>query len=94
MRNKRFQLAVMNGTDPGVADIAAFEADLKNRRVKALLYNAQAISPLTLHLQKLARAAGIPAVHITETQPAGMSYQSWMMSQLEALDSALQQTAK
>ena len=31
MRNQRFQLAVMNDTEPSASDVAAFEEDLKSR---------------------------------------------------------------
>ena len=42
-----------------------------------LLYNAQATSPVTQHVQDLARAAGIPVVAVTETQPPNEpSYQA------------------
>ena len=34
-------------------------------------------------------AAAVPVVGVTETQPAGTTYQSWMLAQLDALDAAL-----
>ena len=89
MRNERFQFAVMNGTEPRTSDVAAFEADLKGKRVRALLYNSQATGPAAQRLLRLAGQAGIPVVGITETQPAGMTYQSWMLAQLDALEAAL-----
>ena len=33
MRNERFQLAMMNDTEPSARDVAAFENDLKERKV-------------------------------------------------------------
>ena len=42
MRNQRFQLAVMNDTEPSAGDVAAFERDLKTHKVKVLFYNKQA----------------------------------------------------
>ena len=41
MRNRHFQLAVMNDTEPSAADIAAFEKDLESRAVRLLIYNAR-----------------------------------------------------
>jgi zinc/manganese transport system substrate-binding protein len=41
VRNERFQIAVMNDTEPSASEIAAFERDLKERTVKVLLYNKQ-----------------------------------------------------
>lgn len=89
MRNERFQLAVMNGTEPRASDVAAFETDLKGKQVRALLYNSQATGPAAQRLLRLARQAGIPVVGVTETQLAGMTYQSWMLAQLDALEAAL-----
>ena len=42
MRNERFQLAVMNDTEPRASDVAAFENDLRKHRVRMLFYNSQA----------------------------------------------------
>ena len=89
MRNGRFQLAVMNGTEPSAAAIAAFETDLRTRAVKVLLYNTQTGQALAEHMRTLASQAGVPVVAITETAPAGKSYQEWMASQLDGLDRAL-----
>jgi zinc/manganese transport system substrate-binding protein len=89
MRNFKFQLAIMNNTEPGASDIRAFETDLKNHRVRALLYNNQTTEALTQRMQKLAQDAKIPVVGVSETEPPGKSYQGWMTDQLEALDKAL-----
>ncbi|MGH6981175.1 MAG: metal ABC transporter solute-binding protein, Zn/Mn family [Stellaceae bacterium] len=89
MRNGRFQLAVMNDAEPGAGDIAAFEDDLKLRRVRVLLYNNQASGKLTERMQALAKSNGIPVVGVGETEPPGIRYQDWMMKQLATLDAAL-----
>jgi zinc/manganese transport system substrate-binding protein len=89
MRNRRFQLAVMNGTEPGAASIAAFENDLRRRAPKALLYNTQTSQALAERMRRIASQAGVPVVPITETQPEGRSYAEWMLAQLDALDRAL-----
>jgi len=89
MRNERFQLAIMNDTEPGASDIAAFEDDLTGRRVRVLLYNNQASGALTVKMQAIAKSAGIPVVGVGETEPPGTRYQDWMMTELTALDAAL-----
>lgn len=89
MRNEKFQLAVMNNTEPSVSDVAAFENDLKQHTVKVMLFNAQASEPAVQRLVKLAREEKIPVVGVTETEPAGKTYQDWMLSQLDAVDKAL-----
>jgi zinc/manganese transport system substrate-binding protein len=89
MRNERFQLAVMNDTEPSARDIAAFEGDLKEHKVKVLLFNKQASTKLTQRMVEVARRSNIRVVGVTETQPAGMSYQDWMLMQLNELQKAL-----
>ena len=89
MRNGRFQIAVMNDTEPSAAEIAAFEKDLRTHAVKVLLYNSQTSEALTERMKKIAQDAGVPVVGVTETEPPGQNYQAWMLSQLDALDKAL-----
>ena len=89
MRNGRFQLAVMNGTEPSAASIAAFERDLRTRTVKVLFYNAQTGQALAERMRAIARESSVPVVSVTETEPAGQRYQEWMALQLDALDHAL-----
>ncbi len=88
-RNQSFQLAVMNDTEPSASDIVAFENDLKKHRVKLLIYNSQATDPTAKRMRQLAEASGVPVVGVTETEPAGETYQSWMMGVLAAVDRAL-----
>ncbi|MGF6481473.1 metal ABC transporter solute-binding protein [Paraburkholderia sp. JPY419] len=89
MRNQRFQLAAMNDTEASAADIAAFERDLRERRVRVLIYNSQATEALTRRMLKLAQQSKVPTISVTETLPAGKTYQTWMLTQLDALQKAL-----
>jgi len=89
MRNQRLQLAIMNDTEPSIRDVAAFERDLKQRRVRVLFYNKQASNTLVQHLVELARSSGVAVVGVTETCPPGVTYQEWMKSELDATDRAL-----
>ncbi|HXZ08167.1 MAG TPA: metal ABC transporter solute-binding protein [Paraburkholderia sp.] len=89
MRNQRFQLAAMNDTEASASDIAAFERDLREQRVRILIYNSQATEALTKRMLKLAQQSHVPTVSVTETQPAGKTFQQWMLSQLDELDRAL-----
>jgi zinc/manganese transport system substrate-binding protein len=89
MRNQSFQTAMMNDTEPGARDLAAFETDLKQRRVRALIYNAQVSEKLTERLLTVARKARVPVVAVTEMQPPGVTFADWMLGQLGALDKAL-----
>jgi zinc/manganese transport system substrate-binding protein len=89
MRNERFQLAVMNDTEPSASDIAGFENDLKSHKVKILFYNSQASNAAAKRMQDLAKQAGVAVVGVTETAPGGKTYQDWMLEQLDAVEKAL-----
>jgi zinc/manganese transport system substrate-binding protein len=89
MRNEKFQLAIMNDTEPSASDVAAFERDLKEHKVRVMFYNKQATDKIVQHLVDLARASKIPVVGVTETIPPGMSFQDWMMSELGDTEKAL-----
>jgi zinc/manganese transport system substrate-binding protein len=89
MRNPSFQLAVMNNTEPSARDLARFEADLKTHNVRVMFYNTQAADRLVRRLVDMARAANVPVVGVTETCPPGLTYQAWMLRELEATEKAL-----
>lgn len=89
MRNARFQLAVMNGTEPSAGDVAAMQGDLKGRKVRIFFNNTQVRNDLTDRLLAIARAADVSVVGITETEPAGTSYQAWIGQELDAIHKAL-----
>ena len=89
VRHGRFALAVMNEAEPRPSDTAAFEADLRARRLRALIYNSQTTGPAATRLLAIARASGVPVVGVTELQPDGVDYAGWMLRQLDALDQAL-----
>lgn len=89
MHDRRFQLAVMNGTEPSAADIAQFEQDLRSRKVKLLIYNSQTSEALTRRMRVIATEAGVPVVGVSETEPRGRNYQEWMLSQLQRIDRAI-----
>jgi zinc/manganese transport system substrate-binding protein len=89
MQNDAFQTAIMNETEPSAAAIASMESDIKNGRVKIVFYNSQVEDPLTQHLSEAAKAAGVPVVGVTETQPAGQTFTQWMLGELDATAKAL-----
>ena len=89
MRNERFQLAVMNNTEPRVSDVAAFENDLRKHLVQLLFYNSQASDAAAQRMVRIARQAKVPVVGVTETEPAGTTFQDWMMGELNAIAQAL-----
>ena len=89
MRNLRFQIAVMNDTEPAPSDVAAFEDDLRTKKVRILFYNSQVTDDLTSNLLNIAHQSGVAVVGVTETEPAGMNYQAWMTYGLNGVERAL-----
>ncbi|MFJ6947401.1 metal ABC transporter solute-binding protein, Zn/Mn family [Streptomyces wuyuanensis] len=60
-----------------------------DKRVEALVYNAQTAGPQTEKVEQAAEDNGIPVVPVTETLPPGEDYISWMTDNLDALRTAL-----
>ena len=89
MRNEKFQLSIMNSTEPSASDVAAFERDLKEHKVRVMFYNKQASDKIVQHLVTIARAAKIPVVAVTETLPPGMTFQQWMLGKVNDTEKAL-----
>jgi zinc/manganese transport system substrate-binding protein len=88
--NYDFQIKVMNDTEPGAAETAAFEQTLSTHEAKLLFYNSQVTDPATDRLRQLATRAGIPIVGVTETQPPDQpDYVAWMRHELSAIEAAL-----
>jgi zinc/manganese transport system substrate-binding protein len=89
IHDRRFQLAVMNDTEPRASDVVTFEKDLESHRVRMLIYNSQASDPTADRMVRLARTSHIPVVAVTETEPPGKNYQEWLSNELDAVDQAL-----
>ena len=84
-----FTRAIENGTEPSPQAVAAMGALMTERRVRVLLYNSQAVSPITTRAREAAAKAGIPVVAVTETLPAHRTFQQWQLAQAKALHRAL-----
>jgi zinc/manganese transport system substrate-binding protein len=89
MRNERYQLAVMNGTEPRAGDVVAMDDDLRQHRVRLLFHNTQVSDAATDRLLEIARASHVPVVGVTETLPAGTDYPDWILNELIAIRAAL-----
>jgi zinc/manganese transport system substrate-binding protein len=86
-----FTRAMQNGTEPPASAVADMESLLHDHRVDVLLYNSQAVSPITQRLRAIAESSHVPVVGVTETLPPGRTYQQWQLEQLRALRQALLQ---
>jgi zinc/manganese transport system substrate-binding protein len=89
MRNERFQFSIMNDTEPSAHDVAAFQDDLNTHKVRVMFYNKQASNKAVQTLVDLAHASKIPVVGVTETEPPNLSYQEWMLGELNDTEKAL-----
>jgi zinc/manganese transport system substrate-binding protein len=87
--NAEFQAAIMNETEPSAKDVAALESDLREHKVKALIYNTQVTDAMTEQLLSVAKESDVPVVGVTETTPEGKTYPEWMLDELDALEKAL-----
>ena len=90
-----FMQAVAEGNEPSARDIAAFQDQLQQHRIKVLVYNTQTVTSLTEQMKALAQQNGIPIVGVSETMPLGaQTFQGWQASELALLRQALQQAAR
>ena len=84
-----FTRPIEEGTEPSPSAVAAINALVAQRRIRALIYNPQAASPITAQLKAAAQKTGIPVVAIRETLPSNLSFQQWQLAQARALAAAL-----
>ena len=84
-----FTRSIEEGTEPSPSAVAAMDELVARHRIRVLLYNSQAISPITAQLRDAARRAGIAVVPVTETLPAHRTFQQWQLDQARALAAAL-----
>ena len=84
-----FTRAIEEGTEPPPQAVAAMNALMTGRRVKVLLYNSQAVSPITSRVRTEAARAHVPIVGVTETLPTQRSFQQWQLAQARQLAAAL-----
>jgi zinc/manganese transport system substrate-binding protein len=81
--------AIEDGNEPSPGDAQRMTDLIGKRRVRALLYNAQAATTATQRLRALAARSGVPVVGVTESLPRGERFQAWQTRQARALLEAL-----
>ncbi len=85
-----YRRAASNGSEPGPADLAEFESRLREGNVDVLIVNDQTAGSVPRQLRRVAIAAGVPVVEVTESQPAKFTtFAAWQRDQLTRLDQAL-----
>ena len=85
-----FAKAIAEGTDVTAADVETVDRQAEQHLVKVWVFNSQNVTPDVQHVNRLARAAGIPIATVTETlSPASDSFQQWQVLELRGLQRAL-----
>ncbi|MFI5283047.1 MAG: metal ABC transporter solute-binding protein, Zn/Mn family [Candidatus Dormibacterales bacterium] len=89
-----FMVAVSQGNDPPASAVITFQNQITSKEARVLVYNVQTATAVTTNVKRLAIAAGIPVVGVSETmQPETAMFQDWQLSQLDALKNALSSSA-
>jgi len=89
-----FMQAIAEGNEPSARDIATFQDQLQNHRIKVLVYNTQTVTSLTEQLKALAQQNDIPLVGVSETMPVGAAtFQGWHATELQLLLTALRKAS-
>jgi zinc/manganese transport system substrate-binding protein len=89
-----FMNAVAEGNDPPASAVIDFQNQITSKQAKVLVYNVQTATAVTTNLRHLAALADIPVVGVSETlQPETATFQDWQLSQLLALQNALNAAA-
>jgi zinc/manganese transport system substrate-binding protein len=89
-----FMNAVAEGNDPPASAVIEFQNQITGKQVKVLIYNVQTATAVTTNIKHLAALADIPVVGVSETlQPESATFQDWQLSQLLALENALNASA-
>ena len=84
-----FTRPIQQGSEPSASAVSTMIALAAGHRIKVLLYNAQAVSPITTRVRESAAGAGVAVVGVTETLPPGDTFQQWQARQLAELRQAL-----
>ncbi|WP_288527865.1 metal ABC transporter solute-binding protein, Zn/Mn family [uncultured Secundilactobacillus sp.] len=85
INNNHFAQAVQNDTDPSPKDIQQMDRDIKTHKIAFFVLNAQETNEITDGIVKQCHRFDIPVLKVTESKPAGKTYQQWMLAQYQAL---------
>jgi zinc/manganese transport system substrate-binding protein len=84
-----FTRAIEEGTEPSPEALNAMNQLVRNHAIKVLLYNDQAVSPITSRVRAAAEKSHIPVIGVSETLPPHRSFQQWQLAQARQLAAAL-----
>lgn len=85
-----FPSAIESGNEPSPADAQKLFTLMEEGKIKVLLYNDQAVSPVTQNVLSRAKKEGVPIVAVSETLQRGdRTYQAWQLRQAQDILTAL-----
>ncbi|WP_048000565.1 metal ABC transporter solute-binding protein [Lactiplantibacillus herbarum] len=87
--NTDFENAVEKGTDPSPKVIQNMQTALKKGQVACFVDNSQVSDKIVDNMVTLANKNKVPVLKVTETMPANMTYQQWMLKQYQQLNQLL-----
>lgn len=94
MQGMDLQWKIMNDTEPSPQLLADFEDLITKHRVKVIFYNSQVVDAVIRNILALARQNHIPIVGISETMPPHLKVNQWLLNNISATKSALQNSGK
>jgi zinc/manganese transport system substrate-binding protein len=90
MLDHRFQLSVMNDTEPSPTEVATITRDLTTHQAKMLIYNKQVTDPTTTAVLDTAKRAGVPVVGVYELLHHNeTNFITWYQKTLDNITTAL-----
>jgi zinc/manganese transport system substrate-binding protein len=84
-----FEKAIAEGNDPSAESVDATDRQIDGDQVKVLIYNSQTVTPVTTNLLAAAEKNNIPVVPVSETMPPNVTYQAWILDELNNLEQSL-----
>ena len=85
INDQHFEKAVEDYGDPSPKDIQQIQDDITNHRITIFVNNSQESGKTVENLVKLAKENNVPVLNVTESEPDGEDYVSWMTKQYQAL---------
>jgi len=90
--NTHFAKSIEEGSDPSPKDIKQMQTAIKKHQIAFFVENTQSDSNIVDNMVKLAHQNNVPVLKVTETLPAGQTYESWMLGQYQQLAKIQDQT--
>jgi zinc/manganese transport system substrate-binding protein len=85
-----FAKAIAEGSDVTAQDKQTVDAQAREGKIKAWIFNSQNVTPDVKRVNQIAGERHIPIATVTETlSPASDSFQQWQVAELEGLTRAL-----